>query len=196
MLFTPAQLQRQAPHRGTGARPRQSLYQPTGWIRPRRGMTMVLARATGAAAGLGGAGATAGAAFATGTATTGMAVAAAAASTCKAASAACSSLARCTNSRWSPASTAAPSARWAAEAGVIGVGCEVIRGKLSSHTAMPPTTGARQRRQRPAMGWATRARRQGLRRLHDRHGLAIAALSGPHLRILDSAPVSCLALVR
>src|SRR6266853_150991 len=79
MLFTPAQLQRQVPHRGTGARPRQSLYQPTDWLRPRRGITMVLARATGARGGVGAAGATAGTALATGAATTGIAVAAAAA---------------------------------------------------------------------------------------------------------------------
>src|SRR5207248_1161741 len=79
MLFMPAQLQRQVPHRGTGARPRQSLYQPTGWLRPRRGMTMVLARATGARGVFGATGATAGTALATGTATTGIAVAAAAA---------------------------------------------------------------------------------------------------------------------
>src|SRR6266700_4111019 len=181
MLFTPEQLQRQAPHRGTGARPRQSLYQPTDWLRPSRGITMVLARATGAGGGFGGAGATAGTALATGAAATGIGVAAAAAaSTWKAASAACSSLARCTNSRWSPASTMAASARWAADAQVIAAGCDVIRGKLSSHTAIPPRRGAR---------------RQGLRRLHDRHGLAICGPEWPHLRILDSAPVSCLALV-
>src|SRR5438128_12562518 len=117
MLFTPEQLQRQAPHRGTAARPRQSLYQPTGWLRPSRGITMVLARATSGGGGFGAAGATAGTAFATGA--TGIGVAAAA-STCRAASAACSSLARCTNSRWSPASTVAPSARWADDADVIG----------------------------------------------------------------------------
>src|SRR5437879_13926890 len=111
MLFTPAQPQRQAPHRGTGARPRQSLYQPTGWLRPSRGITMVLARTTGAAAGFGGAGATAVMALATGAATTGIAVAAAAASTCAAASAACSSPARCAESPWSPASTAAQPAQ-------------------------------------------------------------------------------------
>src|SRR6266513_2192111 len=172
MLFAPAQLQRQAPHRGTGARPRQSLYQPTDWLRPSRGITMVLARATSGRGGFGAAGATAGTALA-GTATIGIAVAAAADSTCKAASAACSSLARCTNSRWSPASGVAPSARWAADADVIAAGCAVIRGELSSHTAMPPIRGARERRQKPAMRRATRARRQGLRRLHDRHGLAI-----------------------
>src|SRR6266581_1674933 len=197
MLFTPEQLQRQAPHRGTGARPRQSLYQPTGWLRPSRGITMVLARATGAGGGFGAAGATAGTAFATGAAGTGIGVAAAAAaSTCKAASAACSSLARCTNSRWSPASTVAASARWAADAQVIAAGCDVIRGKLTSHTAIPPRRGARQRRKRPAMRRATRARRQGLRRLHDRHGLAICGPEWPHLRILDNAPFTCLALVR
>src|SRR2546428_13333032 len=106
MLFTPAQLQRHAPHRGTGARPRQSLYQPTGWLRPSRGITMVLARATGAGSGFGGAGATAGTAFATGAATTGIGVAAAAAArTCKAVRGAWSSLARCTHSRLAPAPT-------------------------------------------------------------------------------------------
>src|SRR5689334_2174602 len=128
MLLTPAQLQRQAPHRGTGARPMQSLYQPTGWLRPSRGITMVLARATGAWGGFGTVGASAGAALATGAATTGIAVAAAAASTCWAARAACSSRARCTNKRWSPASTVAASARWAADAQVIAAGCDVIRG--------------------------------------------------------------------
>ncbi|TMF09355.1 MAG: hypothetical protein E6I37_14600 [Chloroflexi bacterium] len=131
-----------------------------------------MARTTGAGAGAGG-GATGWGAVATGAAAAGMAVAAAAASTCWAARAACSSLARCTNRRWSPASTAALSARCAADAGVIAVGCEVSRGKLRSHTAMPPSRGARQRRKTPAMGRATRGRRQGLRRLHDRHGLAI-----------------------
>src|SRR5947209_19225736 len=56
MLFAPAQLQRHVPHRGTGARPRQSRYQPTGWFRPSRGITIVLARTTaGAGAGRGGA---------------------------------------------------------------------------------------------------------------------------------------------
>src|SRR2546426_4877971 len=173
MLFTPAQLQRHAPHRGTGARPRQSLYQPTGWLRPSLGITMVLARATGAGGGFGGAGATAGTAFAIGAATSGIGVAAAAASTCKAISAACSSRARCTNSRWSPASTEALSVPWAANADVNAAGCDVMRGKLSSHTAMPPSSGARQRRKRPPMRRATRAQRQGLRRLHDRHDQAI-----------------------
>src|SRR6184192_1727883 len=52
VLFPPAQLQRQAPQRGTAARPRQSRYQPTGWLSPNRGITMVLARtASGAGAG-------------------------------------------------------------------------------------------------------------------------------------------------
>src|ERR1700716_3219123 len=52
MLLLPAQLHRQEPHRGTAARPVQSLYQTTGWTRPSRGITMVLARtAAGAAAG-------------------------------------------------------------------------------------------------------------------------------------------------
>src|ERR1700680_4338653 len=50
MLLLPAQLHRQAPQRGTAARPRQSLYQPTGWTSPSRGITIVLARATGGAA--------------------------------------------------------------------------------------------------------------------------------------------------
>src|SRR5256712_14096735 len=104
MLFTPAQLQRHAPHRGTGARRRQSLYQPTGWLRPSRGITMVLARATGAGSGFGGAGAAAGTAFAMGAATTGIGVAAAAAGTRnKGGAAGCSPPARLTNSR-----TAAP----------------------------------------------------------------------------------------
>src|SRR2546426_1503735 len=174
MLFTPAQLQRHAPHRGTGARPRQSLYQPTGWLRPSRGITIVLARAAGAGSGFGGAGAAAGTAFATGAATTGIGVAAAAAaSTCKAVRAACSSLARCTNSRWSPASTEAPWSRWAANADVIAAGCDVIRGKLSSHRAMPPRKGGGPRRKRAALRWGTRTRRPGLRRLHDRDVLAI-----------------------
>src|SRR2546430_17257493 len=96
MLFTPAQPQRQAPHRGTGARPRQSLYQPTGWLRPRRGITMVLARTTGAAAGFGGAGATAGMAWATGGAPPGFAVAAPGARPGTAARGACSALRRST----------------------------------------------------------------------------------------------------
>src|SRR5207248_9671988 len=161
MLFTPAQLQRQVPHRGTGARPRQSLYQPTDWLRPRRGITMVLARATGARGGFGAAGATAGTALATGAATTGIAVTAAAASTCKAASAACFSLPCCTKSRWSPASTAAPGVRGAADAGVIAAGCDVIRGKLSSHTAMPRTRGVRERHQKAARRRANRAGGQG-----------------------------------
>src|SRR6267143_3027878 len=171
MLFAPAQLQRQAPHRGTGARPRQSLYQPTGWLRPSRGITIVLARTTGAGGGGGGGGgATAWTALATGAAATGIGLAAAAASTWSAARAACCSLARSTNSLWSPASCEPSLTRWAACATVIGVGGEVSRGKLTSHTAMPPSRGPRQRRKTPAMGRATRARRQGLRRLHDRHG--------------------------
>src|SRR2546426_5138184 len=152
MLFTPAQLQRHAPHRGTGARPRQSLYQPTGWLRPSRGITMVLARATGAGSGFGGAGATAGTTFATGAATTGIGVAAAAAaSTCKAARAACSSLARCTNSRWSPASTEAPWSRWAANADVIAAGWDGVRGKLNSQPAVPARKGGRPGRQKTAL---------------------------------------------
>src|SRR6266550_1296048 len=99
MLFTPAQPQRQTPHRGTGARPRQSLYQPTGWLRPSRGITMVLARTTSDRGGFAAPAATAGPALATG-ATTGIGVAAAAAvSTCRAVRAAFSSLARWTKSR-------------------------------------------------------------------------------------------------
>src|SRR5713101_5624552 len=50
MLLLPAQLQRQAPQCGTAACPRQSVYHPTGWTKPSRGMTMVLARTAGAAA--------------------------------------------------------------------------------------------------------------------------------------------------
>src|SRR5207248_2558643 len=140
MLFTPAQLQRQAPHRGTGARPRQSLYQPTGWLKPSRGITMVLARATSGRGGFGAAGATAGTALA-GAAATGIAVAAAADSTCKAASAACSSLARCTNNRWSPASTPALSVRLAADADVVAAGCVGMRGELDKQTATPARGG-------------------------------------------------------
>src|SRR5438045_7883197 len=121
MLFTPAQLQRQAPHRGTGARPRQSLYQPTGWLKPSRGITMVLARATSGRGGFGAAGATAGTALA-GAAATGIAVAAAADSSRKAASAACSSLARRTNNRWAPASTPALPLRWPADSALSGAG--------------------------------------------------------------------------
>src|SRR6266550_7404012 len=44
VLFAPAQLQRQAPQRGTAARPMQSRYHPTGWLSPSRGITTVLAR--------------------------------------------------------------------------------------------------------------------------------------------------------
>src|ERR1700694_4587919 len=95
MLLLPAQLHRQDPQRGTAARPRQSPYQPTGWTRPSRGMTMVLARtATGAGAGrLGG-----GAAW-----TTGAAWAAAAAAASAGALAACAR-----------ASAAARATAWAA----------------------------------------------------------------------------------
>src|SRR2546430_11355304 len=112
MLFTPAQLQRQAPHRGTGARPRQSLYQPTGWLKPSRGITMVLARATSGRGGFGVAGATAGTALA-GAAATRIPMAAAADSTCNADSAACTSLARCSNSRRTPVFTPGTSERCA-----------------------------------------------------------------------------------
>src|SRR5216110_2497655 len=52
VLFAPAQLQRQAPQRGTAAPPMQSRYQPTGWLSPSRGITTVLAR-TAAGAGRG-----------------------------------------------------------------------------------------------------------------------------------------------
>src|SRR2546425_7996222 len=52
VLFAPAQLQRQAPQRGTAARPMQSRYQPTGWMRPSREITIVLAR-TASEAGAG-----------------------------------------------------------------------------------------------------------------------------------------------
>src|ERR1700675_1646225 len=52
MLLLPAQLHRQAPQCGTAARPEQSLYHPTGWTSPSRGITMVLARtAAGATTG-------------------------------------------------------------------------------------------------------------------------------------------------
>src|SRR5258708_40248569 len=61
MLLLPAQLHRQAPQRGTAARPRQSLYQPTGWTSPSPGVTMLLARTAGAEAGRAGAGWAAGA---------------------------------------------------------------------------------------------------------------------------------------
>src|SRR5437667_207111 len=44
VLFAPAQLQRQAPQRGTAAPPMQSRYQPTGWLSPNRGITVGLAR--------------------------------------------------------------------------------------------------------------------------------------------------------
>src|SRR5438067_4007922 len=52
VLFAPAQLHRQAPQRGTAAPPMQSRYQPTGWLSPNRGITIVLAR-TAAGAGRG-----------------------------------------------------------------------------------------------------------------------------------------------
>src|SRR5207237_8313407 len=53
VLFAPAQLQRQAPQRGTAARPMQSRYHPTGWASPSLGMTMEFARtARGAGGGL------------------------------------------------------------------------------------------------------------------------------------------------
>src|SRR5690348_252209 len=51
MLLPPEQLQRHAPHRGTGERPRQSRYQPTGCRRPSRAMKMVLAPTVTGAAG-------------------------------------------------------------------------------------------------------------------------------------------------
>src|SRR6266849_9231605 len=43
VLFDPAQFPRQAPQRGTRARPRQSEYQPTGRLTPRRGIRIQLA---------------------------------------------------------------------------------------------------------------------------------------------------------
>src|SRR5439155_23018850 len=76
MLFAPAQLQRQVPHRGTGARPRQSRYQPTGWFRPSRGITIVLARTTAGAGAGRGAAATGRTALASGAETSGAGVAA------------------------------------------------------------------------------------------------------------------------
>src|ERR1700730_1245635 len=173
MLLLPAQLQRQDPQRGTAARPRQSPYQPTGWTRPSRGMTMVLARtARGAGAGRFGGGAawTASAAWA--------AAAAAALAACARASAAAwaAAWAAATRSRsswrtrrWSAASALAMATPPAYTGWIAATGCHVKRGKLRSQIATPPTRGARQRRTRLAMGRATRARRQGLRGLHDRH---------------------------
>src|SRR6059058_5028873 len=51
VLFAPAQLQRQAPQRGTAARPMQSRYNPTGWTSPSLGMTMEFARTARGAGG-------------------------------------------------------------------------------------------------------------------------------------------------
>src|SRR2546430_152001 len=51
VLFAPAQLQRQAPQRGTAARPMQSRYHPTGWTSPSLGMTMEFARTARGAGG-------------------------------------------------------------------------------------------------------------------------------------------------
>src|SRR5438270_1497339 len=183
VLFAPAQLQRQAPQWGTAARPRQSLYQPTGRLRPSRGMTTVLARTTGAA----GAGLAAGAAGARATAAAGADAGAGVATTTGGGSAAararCWSRATCRTSRRAAAWASAGRLRWAA-ACMTGAGCAVSSGKLSNQRATPPRRGARQRRTSPAMGQATRARRQGLRRLHDRHGLATIGAGEGHLPIL------------
>src|SRR6266446_685436 len=173
MLLLPAQLQRQAPQCGTAACPRQSVYHPTGWTKPSRGMTMVLARTAGAAAtgrAAAGAGRTAvavGASAAAWLAATARASAAARAAAAWAATT--RSRSSCRTRRWSAASalaTATPSAYtgWLAAAG-----CHMNRGKLRSQIATPPTSGPRQRRTRLAMGRATGTRRLGLRALHDRH---------------------------
>src|SRR6202140_1903712 len=198
MLLLPAQLHRQAPQRGTAARPRQSLYQPTGWTSPSRGITIVLARTTGGAA----TGRTAGGAGRTGFAAATAAACwlaanarawAASAAALAAAAWAATIRSRCTwrTRRWSSASALTRATPWAYAGWLTAAGCHIKRGKLRSQIATPPTSGPRQRRRRLAMGRATRARRPGLRGLHDRHRSVEYRHERHHLRILDRLTLSC-----
>src|SRR5438067_9031818 len=188
MLLAPAQLQRQLPQRGTAVRPRQSLYQPTGWRKPRRATTIVFApTATGGRGAAGRAGAE----------VLGDGLAGGAAAACAAVAAAWSlaasiatawALTACRTRRCSAAASAAIGTAAVAEltcgAFWAEAGCDVRSGRLSSQTAMPPSRGARQRRISGPMGRATPLRRQRLRGLHDRHAAATLARDA-NLRILD-----------